>query len=239
MSHPPSPLEAKPATAPSRHQRLAPLLAVLTLLTGVATLRSLLLPPWPRAAALPPQASLQAVLQQAGIAARPLPPKAAVRQAERFLSEGWVWQLEGGEILQLRHGAMRRWEDIQLAGLTRGIPDLALQQRQLRQRGGLPLAIGTVNGDRTRQTCLVSGIAAPKPVGVTYRELSELLSQRAIPVRERIESLLGLVPPRRYDCVLISLQAVADQPLDAKTWDRLLEGLVPALRDVRAESPNL
>lgn len=234
-----APTSASIASPPGHVPGLQPLLAGLSLLTLLATLRTVLLPPWPRATPLPPEASLRASLNKAGLEARPLPAQPAVQQADRVLGESMVWQLGTGETLQLRHGAMRRWEDIQLAGLTRGLPELALQQRQLRNSGGGPLAIGSVRSGQARQTCLVPGIAATQPLGVTYVQLTGLLSQRTIPLGPRLANLLGWWQPQRYDCVLISLQGRGGQPPRADTWDRLLAGLVPILRETRTGSPNL
>ena len=219
---------------------LAPWLAGLAALTALATLRTLILPPWPQATPLSSAAVIQGALERNGL--RPSlaigqPPE---RNAERALSSELVWRLEDGQLLRLRRAAMRRWEAFQLADITMSVPTLALKRRSLATSGkGVPIALGEVKGGRSQQSCLVAGTRSIHPFGVTHEQLTELLKQRLNPPHEVFMSLLGLRPARTFDCVVISLQSPEGSNPSAATWKSVVTALTPVLSRDKWQSPGL
>ena len=219
---------------------LTPWLAGLAALTALATLRTLILPPWPQANPLPSATVIQAALERSGLRPSPANGEPVERNAERALSHELVWRLEDGQMLRLRQGAMRRWESFQLAALTRNVPVLSLQDRYLADAGqGVAIALGDVRGGRARQTCLVAGTTLPHPFGVTHAQLSGLLSQRLNPPREVLFTLFGLRPARTFGCVVISLQAPSGTEPSTATWNSVLSALTPILSRAQWQSPGL
>lgn len=219
---------------------LTPWLAGLAALTALATLRTLILPPWPQANPLPSATVIQGALERSGLRPSAAKGEPAERNAERALSQELVWRLEDGQILRLRNGAMRRWESFQLAAITRNVPVLSLQARSLADAGqGVPIALGDVRGGRSRQACLVGGTTLSHPLGVTHAQLTGLLSQRVNPPREVLFTLLGLRPARTFGCVVISLQAPRGTEPSAATWQRVVSALTPTLSRAQWQSPGL
>ncbi len=218
---------------------LTPWLAGLAALTALATLRTLILPPWPQATPLSATV-IQAALERSGLRPSPAKGEPVKRNAERALSHELVWRLEDGQTLRLRRGDMRRWESIQLAAITRDVPVLSLNGRYLADAGqGVPIALGDVRGGRARQTCLVAGTTLPHPFGVTREQLSGLLSQQLNPPREVLFTLFGLRPPRTLGCVVISLQSPMGTEPSAATWQRVVSALTPILSRAQWQSPGL
>lgn len=226
---------AEPSTFP-----LTTWLAVLSAFTVLATLRTLLLPPWPQAKPLPSPAVLEGALERNGLRSSPMAGEPAVRNAEQALSPSMVWRLQDGEILRLRRGAMRRWEAFQLAAITRNVPELALKGRRFAatDRSG-PSALGKVKGGIAQQSCLVHGTTISQPIGVTLEQLSGLVSKRPNSPQALLAGLLGLRPMRIYDCVVISLQAPGGKEPSTATWLRVVSALAPSLSMASQQSPNL
>ncbi len=220
---------------------LRPWLGGLAVFTALATLRTLVLPPWPHASPLPAAASLQAGLERAGLpAVVPLPPDPPRRDLERALSAGVGWRLADGQIVRLRRAEMRRWEAFQLAAITRDLRELALERRRVEvDSQGAPVAVGELKGGRALQTCLVPGTTVPQPMGVTQEHLSELVRRRPNPPPVVLAGLLGLRPMRSYDCVVISLQTPGGSRPSLATWERLVSALAPVMVVSRTGSPSL
>lgn len=218
---------------------LTPWFALLSLVSAAAVLQALLLPSWPRAAALP-QASLQQALSSAGLPASPLPSKPAQRRQELAFSSQLGWTIAPGAQLWIVNGSVRRYENLQIAFLTRQQPALRLQQRQLDR----PLpgsASGVIQGHPAVQTCLVPQRQAPAMAGATR---SALL--RASDPRRQLQghrdplglagSLVGLLQPRAFACVLVTLRSADGTPLPARLWPRLVPVLQSALSRPSAAS---
>lgn len=215
-------------------------LSVLVAFTSLATLRSLLLPPWPRANPLPSPAAIEAELERHGLVVSAMVGEPALRNAEQALTPSLVWRLEDGQILRLRHGATRRYEAFQLAAITRNVPHLTLTNRTLEPPGeGIPAAMGTVKGGRSLQTCLVPRTRATQPFGVTLEQLTGLLMQRPNPPQSLLAGVVGLRPVRTYDCVVISLQAPGAAVPSSATWQTVVSSLAPILSEAQPESRNL
>jgi hypothetical protein len=138
----PTPLVVDDSRDPSPFP-LKPWLSLLAAFTILATLRTILLPPWPSVKPLPSPVVLQAALERSGLRPSPLAGEPALRNAEQTLTPSQVWRLQDGQVLRLRGGAVRRWEAFQLAAITRNVPDLALKGRRLAAYGRSgPFALG-------------------------------------------------------------------------------------------------
>lgn len=215
-------------------------LSLLAAFTILATLRTILLPPWPSVKPLPSPVVLQAALERSGLRPSPLAGEPALRNAEQTLTPSQVWRLQDGQVLRLRGGAVRRWEAFQLAAITRNVPDLSLKGRRLAADGRSgPFALGQVKGGIAQQSCLVSGTSSTQPFGVTMEQLTGLQGQRPNPPQALLAGVLGLRPMRTYDCVVISLQAHGGKEPSPSTWFRVVSALTPSLSKATQESPSL
>lgn len=217
---------------------LTPWLVGLAVLTGLATLRTLILPPWPQANPLPPASVIQSALARGGLRpslANGQPPE---RNAERALSQELMWRLDDGQTLRLRFAAMRRWESFQLAAITRNVPVLSLKRRYLAASvQGIPIARGDVKSGRAQQSCLVADTTSTHPFGVTREQLTGLLTKRLNPPQEVLMGLFGVRPARTLGCVVISLQSSAGNEPSAATWQRVVSSLSPILSRAKLQSP--
>jgi hypothetical protein len=211
---------------------LRPWFALLGLASGVAVLQVLLLPSWPRASELH-QASLQQALARAGLTVSPLPSRPAERRQEQAFSSQLGWTIAPGAQLWIVNGAVRRYEDLQIAFLTRHRPALRLQGRQLDRP--MPASVsGVIQGHPAVQTCLVPQHEGPAMPGVTRTALL-----RASDPRRQLQGLrdpltlagrlLGLLQPRAFACVLVTLRSADGAPLPPRLWPRLLPALQSAL----------
>lgn len=221
------------AGAPVRDAVLVPWLAALSLVAAAAVLQAIVFPSRPSAEELP-QASLQRALRRAGVAAVPLPSRPARAGVDTALSRQLGWRLEGGSQLWLVGGSVRRYQDLQAATLARAQPALRLEGRRLDipEAGS---ASGRIAGHPAVQTCLVPqsrGLALP---GVTRtallrasdprRSLADLRDPQRWPA-----TLAGLLRPRRFACVLVTLRSDSSRPLPPQLWSRLLPQLQRALQ---------
>lgn len=209
----------------------------LSLLAIAATLQALLLPRWPRAAALD-RAALEQALRSAGVEARALPSGPATRSLERASSPLLVWRLAGGEELRLMRASSRQWSHLQAAFLARAQPSLPLKDRRL-ERSPVVGAYGRNDGRWARLTCLLPDVAGPPRFGVTHTQLAELASGAPPSLRRRVLQQLGLPPAQGQSCVLIALRSPAGRPLpDSGRWQRLLTVVAAPLLPVAGETSS-
>lgn len=211
---------------------LVPWLALLSLLAAVAALQALLFPSGPRVEALP-RASLQRALRQAGFQPQPLPSRPARPGTDLALSPSLGWTLSGGNQLWLMHGAVRRYEALQAATLAAAHPGLRLEDRRL--DSPIPgSASGRIADHPAVQTCLVPqsrGLPLPAVTRTDLlrasdprRTLADLRDPHRGPA-----SLVSLLRPRRFSCVLVTLRSDSLQPLPPPLWPRLLPVIQQAL----------
>lgn len=219
--------------APVRDALLVPWLASLSLIAAAAMLQASFFPSGPRVEELP-QATLQGALRQAGLDAVPLPSRPARSGSDIALSSRLGWSLPSGSRLWLVQGAVRRYEDLQAATLTRAQPDLRLQERRL-DSPEAGSASGLIAGRPAVQTCLVaqsSGLPLP---GVTRGALLKASDPRRSLADLRdperwSATLVSLLRPRRFACVLVTLHSESARPLPPQLWPRLLPALQQALQ---------
>lgn len=218
---------------PVRDALLVPWLAALSLVAAAAALQALLFPSGPRVDPLP-QAALQQALGQAGVAAVPLAARPPRRGADTSLSAQLGWSLSGGSQLSIVQGSVRRYEELQAATLARAGAGLLLQGRRL--DSPVPAsASGRIAGHPAVQTCLVPQSRGLPLPGVTRaallrasdprRSLADLRDPQLWPA-----SLVSLLRPRRFSCVLVTLRSGSPRPLPPQLWTRLLPAVQAALR---------
>lgn len=218
---------------PVRDSLLVPWLATLSLVAAAAAVQALLFPSGPRVEALP-RASLQRALQQAAVGARPLAPRPARRGVDTALSTQLGWSFAGTSQLWLVQGSVRRYEQLQAATLARAEPSLLLQSRSL--DSPLPgSASGRIAGHPAVQTCLVPQSQGPPLSGVTRSALLRASDPRRSLAdlhdpRRWVPSLVSLLRPRRFTCVLVTLRSDSPRPLPPELWARLLPVLQRALQ---------
>lgn len=219
--------------APVRDALLVPWLAALSLVAAAAVLQASFFPAGPRVEELP-QASLQRALRQAGVDAVPLPSRPARPGSNTALSSQLGWSLAGGSRLWLVQGAVRRYEDLQAATLARAQPHLHLQGRRL-DSPEAGSASGRIAGHPAVQTCLVPQSRGLPLPGVTRSALLRASDPRRSLADLRdpqrwSASLVSLLRPRRFTCVLVTLRSDSVRPLPPQLWPRLLPALQQALQ---------
>lgn len=231
-----NPTPPVPEAAPGGDAVLVPWLAALSAIAAVAALQALLFPSGPRVEELP-QASLLRALREARLEAKPLPPRPAEQRADAVLSRQLGWSLAGDRQLWMVHGAVRRYQDLQAAALTRAQPSLRLQGRRLDQ----PIAgsaSGRIAGRPAVQTCLVLQNRGLPLSGVTRSALLRASDPRRNLADLRdpqswSSSLVNLLLPRRFSCVLITLRSENSAGVPPQQWTQLLKVLQTALQAPR------
>ena len=215
---------------------LLPWLGVLSLVGCLAVLQSLLFPSGPTVEELP-LATLNQALGRAAVEASPLPPRPARRSQELAQARQLGWRLQGGAELWVLNASVRRYENLQAAYLARANAGLVVQQRRLDQ----PLAgsaAGIIGGHPSVQTCLV-----PQSYGLPVAAVTRTALLRASDPRRHLahlfhwqsmaDSLVGLLGPRRFSCVLVTLRSGSSQPLPEGLWAQVLPPLQAALQAPR------
>lgn len=218
---------------PSLSQPLIPLYGGLALLASLAATKAMVWPLWPRATELDPR-PIREALQQAGIAAEPLPAGRSSRSAERATSAVIGFRLADGQELRLMQATARERFNLQTAFLSRNLPELAIQKRTA-SRQPPPSFLGSQKQRSSRQTCLVSEPGWRGGFGATRDQLTPLVDQMAARQSGRgWQVLLGLTSNRDYRCTLISVRSRPQQaPMAEESWRRLLDTLQSALSQPR------
>jgi hypothetical protein len=213
---------------PSRRQIIYGCLATFS---TVLALKSWIWPRWPVAASLNAQAVGQQLISN-GFMAEELPPLAPRRQYEWATSAGIGFRIAPGQTLRLVRGQTRERFSMSASLLATADPSLRLQKRRILNGPLSQSAEGWNAGASLRQTCVVFNNDNRPNYAVVGDDLVALIDQRGTTRADRLRSLIGLQPPRSYECILISVRsASADSaPLDEQRWQRLLNALAPALR---------
>ncbi len=212
---------------------LVPWLGALSLVGCLALLQALLFPSGPRVEELP-LATFNQALRRAAVDASPLPALPARRSSDMAQASQLGWRLPAGAELWILNASVRRYENLQAAYLGRANADLALQQRRLDE----PIAgssAGSIAGHPAVQTCLV-----PQSQGLPVAAVTRTALLRASDPRRHLahlfdretmlNSLAGLLGPRSFSCVLVTLRSGSSQPLPQGLWAQLLPPLQAALQ---------
>jgi hypothetical protein len=215
-----------------RIAELSPRQSFFGLMAGVAVLlalKSILWPRWPKASPLNAEAVVQQ-LQTNGFTAKPLQPLPAKRNYDWATSEVLTYGIGQGQTLRLVRGTGRERLGFSASLLAGSDPTLRVQKRILLP-GPPPSAKGINQSTAIRQTCLVIGKVNQGGYGVTRDQLLPLIDKLPSDRSDRIRSILGLQPPRSYECVLISVSGgrPGAEVIEEKRWLKLLNTIRPAL----------
>jgi hypothetical protein len=211
--------------------QLRALYSIMAVIASVAAIKAMIWPRWPVARPLDQQAMTKA-LNDANFDATQLNPLAAKRNAELATSAVIGYSLDDGLELRLMRGVARKRFNFQTAFLTTLHSELQLKQRNL-SAAPPPYAFGLIQKQPAFQTCLVQVQVdqASEAFGATGEELTILVDRAGQSKWSRLKSMIGLIPIRNYECVLIQAKSTKGlaTSIERSTWLRILSILRSAL----------
>ena len=211
--------------------QLRALYSIMAVIASVAAIKAMIWPRWPVARPLDQQAMTKA-LNDANFDATQLNPLAAKRNAELATSAVIGYSLGDGLELRLMRGVARKRFNFQTAFFTTLHSELQLKQRNL-SAGPPPYVFGLIQKQPAFQTCLVQVQVdqASEAFGATGEELTILVDRAGQSKWSRLKSMIGLIPIRNYECVLIQAKSTKGlaTSIERSTWLRILSILRSAL----------
>jgi hypothetical protein len=202
-------------------------LTLMIAITAVSSLKVAFLPRWPKASL--PEVHLDTQASGHGERLEDLPEKRtrdwALSRTRRFsLQPIDDEQPSSISTLALTGVAARRTEDLQIALVTRGHPQLEMTHRQVSSTPeGDEYALGKIGGRGALQSCKVNHGRS----GVTTATLEQLSWEQSVDRRDLNRwwrRLAGLQPRKSFECALITLISANKDRNDqlVMIWQRIL-----------------